>query len=87
MIDTPPKKSKKRKKIENRILSEISNCAKEDVRYILNMLAIHMGEENLHESNDAVGVHIDMIDDLLLKEIDEFICKAIKKTEVNLDSE
>lgn len=87
IMDKPKRKSKERKKMESRILTEISNCEKEDKKHLLNMIAVNLGEESLHESNDGVGVYIDIIDDVLLKEIDEFIFKAIKKTEIDLDSE
>lgn len=86
-MNKPKKKSKERKKMENRILTEISNCEKEDKKHLLNMIAVNLGEDCLHESNDGVGVNIDIIDDILLKEIYEFISKAIKKTEIDLDSE
>ena len=81
------KKIKERKKIENNIKKEISNCDKKDKIYILNMIASVVDYNNIYENNEGVCINMNLLDYNLLVMINNFINNSVEKTKINFKNE
>jgi len=79
--------SKERVKLMKNISVNIEDCEIEDRKHILSMIVEKIGSDQLFQEGTGTRLVFSILDDEMLKKIDEFIDQAKEKTKLNLDSE